>query len=75
VTVAQAELRSGRAPIVLGALPFDVDGRAALMVPRAVLRTAAPPDWPTAPLPVVRVAATVPTLRITALGSAGHAIC
>lgn len=61
VTAAQAELRSGRAPIVLGALPFDVDGAAALMVPRAVLRIGAPPDWPSGPLPAVRVAATVPT--------------
>jgi isochorismate synthase len=38
VTAAQAELRSGRAPIVLGALPFDVDGLPQFMVPGAVLR-------------------------------------
>jgi isochorismate synthase len=57
---AQAALRSGSAPIVLGALPFDVSAPAALLAPNAVLRTDGPPDWPTAPLPAVRVAAAVP---------------
>ena len=45
---------------MLGALPFDVDGPAALLVPSAVRRTDAPPDWPTGPLPSVRIAAALP---------------
>ena len=62
VAAAQAALRSGTAPILLGALPFDVSGPAALLVPGAVRRADALPDWPTGPLPPVRVTATVPTL-------------
>jgi isochorismate synthase len=34
VASAQSALRSGSASIVLGALPFDVSGPAALMTPR-----------------------------------------
>ncbi|MGO8770487.1 MAG: isochorismate synthase MenF [Mycobacterium sp.] len=60
VGAAQAALRSGAAPIVLGALPFDADRPAALLVPDAVRRTDTPPDWPTGPLPSVRIAAAVP---------------
>jgi isochorismate synthase len=60
VRAAQADLRSGAAPIVLGALPFDVDGPTALLVPEAVRSTEGPPDWPTGPLPAVRIAAAVP---------------
>jgi isochorismate synthase len=45
---------------VLGALPFDVDGPAALMTPRAVRRAAGLPDWPTGPLPAVHVAGALP---------------
>jgi isochorismate synthase len=60
VGAAQAALRSGAAPIVLGALPFDVDGPAALLVPEAVRSSDGPPDWPTGPLPAVRIAAAVP---------------
>ena len=60
VPAAQAALRSGLAPIVLGALPFDVDGPAALLVPGAVSRADGPPDWPTGPLPAVRIAAAMP---------------
>ncbi|HYB82393.1 MAG TPA: isochorismate synthase [Mycobacterium sp.] len=60
VRAAQAALRSGSAPIVLGALPFDVDTPAALLVPDAVLSTDGPPDWPTGPLPAVRIAAALP---------------
>ena len=41
-------------------MPFDVDRPAALLTPDAVRRTAAPPDWPTGPLPSVRVAAAEP---------------
>ena len=61
VKAAQAALRSGAAPIVLGALPFDVHRPAALLVPNAVVRTGALPDWPVSPLPAVRVTAAVPT--------------
>ena len=57
---AQAALRSGEAPILLGALPFDVDRPAALLVPDAVFSPDGPPDWPTGPLPSVRITAAVP---------------
>jgi isochorismate synthase len=60
VRMAQAALRSGEAQIVLGALPFDLEGPAALLAPGAVRRTAAPPDWPMGPLPAVRVTTAVP---------------
>lgn len=60
VDAAQAALRSGSTPIVLGALPFDVSRPAALLVPGAVRATDAPPDWPAGPLPPVRIAAAVP---------------
>ncbi len=62
VRAAQAALRSGAAPILLGALPFDVSRPAALMAPDTVLRAQALPDWPAGPLPKVRVAATFPSL-------------
>jgi isochorismate synthase len=58
---AQAALRSGSAPIVLGALPFDVHHPAALLTPDAVRYSDGPPDWPTGPLPTARVAAAVPS--------------
>ncbi|BBX74539.1 isochorismate synthase [Mycobacterium shinjukuense] len=58
---AQAALRSGAAPILVGALPFDVNRPAALQVPRAVRRAEGLPNWPTGPLPVVRIAAAMPT--------------
>lgn len=57
---AQHALRSGASPIVLGALPFDVERPAALLTPRAVRRTDGPPAWPTGPLPPVRIAAADP---------------
>lgn len=57
VRAAQAALTSRSAPIVLGALPFDVDRPAALLVPDAVHRGDAPPDWPTGPLPGGGIAA------------------
>lgn len=60
VDAAQAALRAGTAPIVLGALPFDVSGPAALLVPGTVHATDGPPDWPTGPLPSVRVAEALP---------------
>ncbi|MEI7715946.1 MAG: isochorismate synthase [Mycobacterium sp.] len=60
VGAARAALRSGTIPIVLGALPFDVEGPAALMAPEAVRRTGELPAWPTGPLPPVHIAAAVP---------------
>jgi isochorismate synthase len=62
VPTAQAALRSGASPILLGALPFDANTPAALMVPGTVRRTTALPDWPTGPLPAVRIAGAVPPL-------------
>jgi isochorismate synthase len=62
VTDARLALRSGAAPIVLGAFAFDADGPAALMTPHSVRRTIELPDWPTSSLPTVRIAAAVPTL-------------
>lgn len=61
VAAAQAALRTGRAPIVLGALPFDVARPAALMTPQTVRHTEALPGWPTGPSPAVRVDGAVPT--------------
>ncbi|MBX9979018.1 MAG: isochorismate synthase [Mycobacterium gordonae] len=58
---AQAALRSGAAPIVLGALPFDMGRPAALFGPDAVRRLDALPDWPTGPLPAVRIHSAVPS--------------
>jgi isochorismate synthase len=60
VAGAQSALRSGQVPIVLGALAFDVDGPAALMAPRAVRHAAELPNWPTGPMPAVRVSGTLP---------------
>jgi isochorismate synthase len=45
---------------VLGALPFNVERPAALLVPGAALRTDGLPDWPSGPLPTVRIATAVP---------------
>ncbi|WP_191496981.1 isochorismate synthase [Mycobacterium simulans] len=59
---AQAALVSGEAPMLLGALPFDVSRPAALMVPTAVRHLEALPDWPIVPLPVVRIGAAIPSL-------------
>ncbi|MGH3563449.1 MAG: isochorismate synthase [Mycobacterium sp.] len=60
VAPARAALRSGDTPMVLGALPFDPSGAAALMVPRAVRYADALPGWPNDPLPPIRVDAALP---------------
>jgi isochorismate synthase len=60
VSAAQSALRSGKVSMTLGALPFDIDGQAALMVPRAVQRLAKLPDWPNGPMPGVRIAGALP---------------
>jgi isochorismate synthase len=65
IASAQAALRSGEAPIVVGALPFDPDKPAALLVPGALRRidqSQALADWPLGPLPRVRVGAALPPL-------------
>lgn len=59
VPTAQAALRWGNTPIVLGALPFDVRRPAALFAPEHV---DALPDWPVGPLPPVRIDSAVPPL-------------
>jgi isochorismate synthase len=61
VAAASAALAAGSADVVVGALPFDVRGRAALLTPTAVTFTDALPAWPTTALPAVRIAATVPS--------------
>ena len=57
---ARAALSSGSTPIVLGALPFDMTRPAALMRPVAVRFADALPDWPSGPLPSVRIEAMMP---------------
>ncbi|MFS0898549.1 isochorismate synthase MenF [Mycolicibacterium litorale] len=56
LTSARAALAAGEAPIVLGALPFDLTAPTALFRPQTVGFLGALPDWPTAALPAVRVA-------------------
>lgn len=60
VGAAQAALRSGKAPIVVGALPFAPDDAAALMVPDQLRRLTALPPWPAGPLPAVRIVEQLP---------------
>ncbi len=60
VSAALSALRSGGIPIVLGALPFDVQSPAALTAPDSVRHAAVLPDWPTGPLPTVRISAEEP---------------
>jgi isochorismate synthase len=57
---ARAALRSGEAPMILGALPFDAREPAALMTPQSHEVSNAMPSWPPRPLPAVRITATVP---------------
>ncbi|ORV17991.1 isochorismate synthase [Mycobacterium celatum] len=60
VPAARAALRSGAAPIVMGALPFDLTQPAALMTPQTAEHAATLPDWPGGPLPGVHIAEEVP---------------
>ncbi|CAA0128382.1 Putative isochorismate synthase MenF [Mycolicibacterium vanbaalenii] len=57
---ARAALASHSAPIILGALPFDLSNPAALIRPQAVGFTETLPEWPVRELPVARVAETIP---------------
>ncbi|WP_395307708.1 isochorismate synthase [Mycobacterium sp. AMU20-3851] len=60
VAAAQHALRTGTAPVVLGALPFDLDRPAALHRPVAVRRCAALPDWPDTAPPTILQRDTLP---------------
>jgi isochorismate synthase len=57
---ARAALADGTAPIILGALPFDVSGPTALMQPEVVRHSNALPDWPVRTLPTVRIDGMLP---------------
>lgn len=52
---ARAALAAGEAPIILGALPFDLTEPTALARPERVQFTDVLPDWPITALPAVRV--------------------
>jgi isochorismate synthase len=57
---ARAALASHSAPIIVGALPFDISQPAALIRPQSVQFAEALPDWPLRQLPVVRITQTIP---------------
>jgi isochorismate synthase len=57
---ARTSLVSHSAPIIVGALPFDLSKPAALIRPQAVQFVDAAPEWPLRRLPAVRVADTLP---------------
>jgi isochorismate synthase len=57
---ARAALKEGRAPIVLGALPFDVTRPTALRRPERFRFADALPEWPRRGLPAVRIDETLP---------------
>jgi isochorismate synthase len=60
VAAAAAALADGSAGLVVGALPFDIRSKAALLAPTAVTFADALPVWATTALPAVRVDATLP---------------
>jgi isochorismate synthase len=57
---ARAALASHSAPIILGALPFDMSKPAALIRPQAVQFLDALPQWPLRQLPAVHIGQTLP---------------
>jgi isochorismate synthase len=61
VIAARAALRSGEAPIVVGALPFDPTAPVALMRPETHEFRDGLPSWPAEPLPPVRITGAVPS--------------
>lgn len=60
LATAAAALADGSADMVVGALPFDIRGAAALLTPISVTFTDTLPAWPVPALPPVRVAETLP---------------
>jgi isochorismate synthase len=60
VAEARAALASHSAPIILGALPFDMSKPAALIRPQAVQFLDTLPEWPLRSLPQVHIAETLP---------------
>src|ERR1700757_5061241 len=60
VAAARAALRSGAVPILLGALPFDISKRAALMIPQSHCFGDELPSWRVTLARPVRSAAPVP---------------
>lgn len=60
VAAAQHALRTGAVPVVLGALPFDLNSPAALHAPGSVRQTDGLPQWPDTAPPVVRTRDTLP---------------
>ncbi len=60
IAEARAALASHSAPIILGALPFDMSKPAALIRPQAVQFLDELPEWPLRALPSVQVAETLP---------------
>ena len=60
IASARAALQSRRAPILVGALPFDVSRPAALMAPQSHEFSDALPARPSGPLPSVRITAAIP---------------
>ena len=61
---AQAALAGGDAPIILGALPFDLTQPTALVQPRQVQFCETLPERPRTALPAVRVAQTLPAPEV-----------
>jgi isochorismate synthase len=57
---ARAALASHSAPIIVGALPFDISQPAALIRPQSVQFAEVLPDWPLRQLPVVRITQAIP---------------
>lgn len=57
---ARAALASHSAPIIVGALPFDISRPAALIRPQTVGFTDALPAWPARDLATARIAETIP---------------
>lgn len=62
IATAAEALRDGDVELVVGALPFDIRGKAALLQPHSVSHTLA--SRPTTPSPAVRIVDTVPTTQV-----------
>lgn len=60
IAEAKTSLTSHSAPIIVGALPFDMSRPAALIRPQDVAFLDTLPQWPLRPLPAVRVVETLP---------------